>query len=77
MQVALYRPVDCDNYEPLDDRKLNISPKIYVDRPQPGWGWGAYYEKESIMIADGQGRGGSAATCLRLTPDGGLGFWCR
>lgn len=71
------RPVDCATHEPIDDGKPYISNKIYGDRPQSGWGWATYSEKNSSMIADGEGLGGSAATCVTLTPKGGLAFWCR
>lgn len=71
------RPVDCSTHEPIDDGKPFISSKIYGDRPEAGWGWSTFAEKSSTMIAEGQGRGGSAATCVRLTPNGGLSFWCR
>lgn len=77
MMMLEYRPVDCTSREPLNNEELFISSTIYGDRPEAGWGWTAFFEKESTMIAENQGRDNSAATCVRLTPGGGLAFWCR
>ncbi|GMH42137.1 hypothetical protein BSKO_10056 [Bryopsis sp. KO-2023] len=72
-----YRPVGCVTREPLYTGKPYISGTIYGDRPGAGWGWGSYGEKESVLFAQHEGLYQSTATCLILTPGGGLGFYCR
>ncbi|GMH42149.1 hypothetical protein BSKO_10068 [Bryopsis sp. KO-2023] len=72
-----YRPVACDTREPLQTEKPYISDTVYGDGPGAGWGWASYGEQESTLLAKNEGLNHSTATCMILTPGGGLSFHCR
>ncbi|GMH42136.1 hypothetical protein BSKO_10055 [Bryopsis sp. KO-2023] len=72
-----YRPVACDTREPLQTEKPYISDTVYGDGPGAGWGWRSYGEQQSTLLAENEGLYQSTATCLILTPGGGVSFHCR
>ncbi|KAJ9517598.1 hypothetical protein QJQ45_025065 [Haematococcus lacustris] len=73
-----YRPVDCDSGAPLPPNF--ISKVIYGSRGmRPGWSWEGYGVADAQLSVPGKwaavpgvGPTGGAATCLDVTPGGGL-----
>ncbi|GIL99702.1 hypothetical protein Vretimale_4848 [Volvox reticuliferus] len=74
-----YRPVDCDTNQPLPPPPAPgyVSQVVYDDVIEPGWNWFSYSRPYAELIQEGAGVNGSAATCVALSPNGGLSFTCR
>lgn len=54
-----------------------VNQTIFEDSIQPGWTYMPYRAKNSVLLAKGEGIGGSTGTCASLSKDGAVQFLCR
>jgi hypothetical protein len=54
-----------------------VNQTIFDDSIQPGWTWMHYNAKNTVLLAKGQGIGGSTGTCASLSQKGAVQFVCR
>lgn len=54
-----------------------VNNTIYADDLEPGWGWQPYNAKNTVLLATGEGMGGSTAMCATLSENGAVAFVCR